>query len=43
VGGKRSIVVGSDLGYGEDGSNEIPPNADLFIMDVEILEVKPRA
>jgi len=37
------VQMGSDLGYGEDGSKEIPPNADLFIMDVEVLEVKPRA
>lgn len=40
VGGKRSVIVPADLGYGEDGCNEIPPDADYFIMDVEMLDVR---
>jgi len=40
VGGKRSVVVPSDVGYGEDGNNEIPPDADFFIMEVELLDVR---
>ena len=43
VGGKRSILVPADVGYGEDGNNEIPPDASYFVMEVELLEVKPKA
>lgn len=38
-GGKRSIIVPPELGYGSKGLQEIPPNA-TFELVVEILSVK---
>ena len=41
AGGKRSIIIPSELAYGEQGAGPVPPNTDLKI-DIELLDVKDR-
>ena len=41
IGGIRTIIIPSDLAYGEEGIGPIPPNSDLKLV-VELLDVKER-
>ncbi|KAL1540636.1 Peptidyl-prolyl cis-trans isomerase fkbp18, chloroplastic, variant 2 [Salvia divinorum] len=40
VGGKRTVIVPPEAGYGPKGMNEIPPGAE-FELNIELLEVLP--
>lgn len=41
-GGKGKLVIPSDLGYGQQGSPDIPAGSTL-VFDIEIVDVKPAA
>jgi peptidylprolyl isomerase len=41
VGGRRTIIVPSELAYGEQGIGPIPPNSDLKLV-VEVLDAKDK-
>ncbi|KAF7829461.1 peptidyl-prolyl cis-trans isomerase FKBP18, chloroplastic [Senna tora] len=40
AGGKRTVIVPPDYGYGQKGMNEIPPGA-TFELNIELLQVVP--
>lgn len=40
AGGKRSLLVPPELGYGAAGEQEIPPNCPSFELQVELLSVE---
>jgi FKBP-type peptidyl-prolyl cis-trans isomerase len=41
TGGKRTLIIPSQLGYGKDGMGPVPPNTDLKVF-IELVEVKDK-
>ena len=39
VGGKRTLVIPSEMAFGKEGSGPVPPTANL-IFDIELMDVK---
>ncbi|XP_038717624.1 peptidyl-prolyl cis-trans isomerase FKBP18, chloroplastic isoform X4 [Tripterygium wilfordii] len=40
VGGKRTVIVPPEAGYGQKGMNEIPPGS-MFELNIELLQIMP--
>ncbi|XP_050207557.1 peptidyl-prolyl cis-trans isomerase FKBP18, chloroplastic [Mercurialis annua] len=40
LGGKRTVIVPPESGYGKRGMNEIPPG-ETFVLNIELLKVTP--
>ena len=41
VGGKRTLLIPADLGYGSNGAGGVLPPGASLVFDVELLDVKP--
>lgn len=41
VGGKRTLIIPSEIAYGEQGAGPVPPNTDLKV-DIELVDVTDR-
>ena len=41
VGGKRTLTIPPELGYGEAGSPPVIPRNSTLIFDIEVLEIEP--
>jgi FKBP-type peptidyl-prolyl cis-trans isomerase len=39
-GGKRKLIIPSDMGYGPSGNGPIPPNSPLYF-EIELVSIKP--